>query len=71
MIHVMMAAHRIYFHHSYDSQMVSLKGIKERSEDIKKIKQIFLQNQLEINMTEISAILQYTRMDKILDKEDE
>lgn len=71
MMHVMMAVHRIYFHHSYDSQMVSLKGIKERSEDIKKIKQIFLQNQLEINMTEISAILQYTRMDKILDKEDE
>jgi len=71
MIHVMMAVHRIYFHHSYDTQMANLKDIKEESADVRKIKKIFLNNQLEINMTEISAILQYTRIVGMINKEDD
>ncbi|PRO86880.1 hypothetical protein C6Y10_00120 [Lactiplantibacillus pentosus] len=71
MIHIMMAVHRIYFHHSYDAQMASLKDVKAGATDVQKIKEIFSHNQLDISTTEISAILQYTRMGEMGNKEDD
>lgn len=71
MIHVMMAVHRIYFHHSYDAQRVSLAEANEAAADVRAIKQIFHRNQLTINAAEISAILQYTRMNEMTDKDDD
>lgn len=62
MIHVMMAVQRIYFHHSYDSQMLSIANQQVSLVDVKAIKKIFLNNQLEINSAEINAILQYTHI---------
>lgn len=68
MIHVMMAVHRIYFHHSYDPQTLNLAGKFDRPVDVRKIEHIFADNQLVINRPEISALLQYTRVDELSHK---
>lgn len=65
MIHVMMAVHRIYFHHSYDPQMLSLTSQRDDVADRQRISRIFADHQLDINDAEISALLQYTRIDEL------
>ena len=66
MIHVMMAVHRIYYHHSYDSTLKVTPS--SETKDVQTIKRIFLENQLSINAPEIGALLQYTRVHELSQK---
>ncbi|WP_158610667.1 BglG family transcription antiterminator [Lactiplantibacillus garii] len=68
MIHVMMAVQRIYFHHSYDPATVRGLKAQDTVEDVQTIKRVFLDNQLTINAPEISALLQYTRVQELSQK---
>ncbi|MFC6182080.1 BglG family transcription antiterminator [Lactiplantibacillus daowaiensis] len=67
-IHVMLAVHRISFQQSYDSQMIRLAQQPETAADVRAIRQIFKTNHLTINAAEISAILQYTRINEFTEK---
>lgn len=60
MIHVQLATERIYFGKQYDIKLSEKQISKFRSEDINKLKKIYRDLDLEINISEAVAILRYT-----------
>jgi len=67
-IHVMLAVQRISCQQSYDSQGLQVGGPPVAPNDAQRIRQIFKANQLSINSAEVSAILQYTRINDLTNK---
>lgn len=60
MIHVQLATERIYFNEQYDIRPSEHQIKKFAKEDITKIKEIYHGLNLEINISEVVAILRYT-----------
>lgn len=60
MIHVQLATERIYFGKQYDVKPSIEQINKFRTEDINKLKKIYRDLDLEINISEVVAILRYT-----------
>lgn len=60
MIHVQLATERIYFDKQYDIKPSAKQTGKFLKEDINKLKEIYQALNLEINISEILAILRYT-----------